>query len=197
MTERTEKEKMIIGEFYDSGDSELVAERLNARQLLQTYNTAPETSRSERTKLLKQLFGSTKDKLYIEPTFHCDYGYNIHVGNYFYANFDCVILDCAPVVIGDQCLLGPGVHIYTAAHPLDPQKRMEGVEFAKPVHIGNNVWIGGRAIINPGVKIGDHAIIGSGSVVTKDVPDYAVVAGNPAKLIKFVQHSSMQKPLLD
>ncbi|EST12364.1 sugar O-acetyltransferase [Sporolactobacillus laevolacticus] len=188
MARQTEKEKMIAGELYNAGDSELTADRKQARILVRSYNTSLETERDQRTALLKQLFGSTGDKLYIEPNFHCDYGYNIHVGNYFYANFDCVILDCAPVVIGDHCLLAPGVHIYTATHPLDPKKRLDGWEYAKPVRIGNNVWIGGRSIINPGVTIGNHAVIGSGSVVTKDVPDYAVVAGNPAKIIKWINH---------
>ncbi|MNC32530.1 Maltose O-acetyltransferase [compost metagenome] len=123
---------------------------------------------------------------YIEPSFRCDYGYNIFLGKNFYANFDCVILDVCPVHIGDNCMLAPGVHIYTATHPLDAETRNSGVEFGKPVTIGHNVWIGGRAVINPGVTIGDNVVVGSGSVVTKDIPANAVVAGNPARVIKMV-----------
>ncbi|MGN1385612.1 MAG: DapH/DapD/GlmU-related protein, partial [Bacillus sp. (in: firmicutes)] len=142
---------------------------------------------SKRTEILEELFGSAGDGIYIEPTFRCDYGYNIHVGKNFYANFDCVFLDICEIRIGDHCFVAPGVHIYTATHPLDAQERISGAEFGKPVTIGDNVWLGGRAIINPGVKIGNNVVVASGAVVTKDVPDNAVVGGNPAKVIKFVQ----------
>ncbi|MCA1921673.1 DapH/DapD/GlmU-related protein, partial [Buttiauxella noackiae] len=138
-----------------------------------------------RSELLEQLLGQSLDA-YIEPSFRCDYGYNIFLGKNFYANFDCVILDVCPVHIGENCMLAPGVHIYTATHPLDAVTRNSGVEFGKPVTIGNNVWIGGRAVINPGVTIGDNVVIGAGSVVTKDIPANSVVAGNPARLIKMV-----------
>lgn len=121
---------------------------------------------------------------YIEPTFRCDYGYNIFLGNNFFANFDCVMLDVCPIRIGDNCMLAPGVHIYTATHPIDPVARNSGAELGKPVTIGNNVWIGGRAVINPGVTIGDNVVVASGAVVTKDVPDNVVVGGNPARIIK-------------
>lgn len=119
--------------------------------------------------------------------FHCDYGYNIHVGENFYANFNCVMLDVCPIRIGDNCMLAPGVHIYTATHPINPVERNSGKEFGKAVTIGDNVWIGGGAIINPGVTIGDNAVIASGSVVTKDVPANVVYGGNPAKFIKSVE----------
>ncbi|MBM7650247.1 maltose O-acetyltransferase [Bacillus ectoiniformans] len=187
MTLRTEKEKMIAGLEYIASDEELVKNRERARRLTRLFNQSDETELTKRTELLKELFGSTGENVYIEPNFRCDYGYNIHVGENFYANFDCVILDVCEVRIGDNCLLAPGVHIYTAAHPIDPIKRKSGVEFGKPVTIGNNVWIGGRAVINPGIEIGDNAIIASGAVVTKDVPKNTVVGGNPAKILKNVE----------
>jgi len=183
----TEKEKMINSELYLAGDAELVKEREIARRLTREFNTTTETESSKRESILKQLFGSTGESLYIEPTFRCDYGYNIHVGQNFYANFDCVILDVCPVKIGVNCFMAPGVHIYTATHPLDPIERASGVEFGKPVTIGDNVWLGGRAIINPGVTIGDNVVVASGAVVTKDVPNNVVVGGNPARVLKEIK----------
>jgi maltose O-acetyltransferase len=183
---KSEKEKMLSGELYLAADPELIRDRENTRRLTRLYNQTLETEYGKRSELLKQLFGSTGANLYVEPTFRCDYGYNIHVGNNFYANFDCIILDVCEVRIGENCFIAPGVHIYTATHPLNPVERASGAEFGKPVKIGNNVWIGGRAIINPGVTIGDNVVIGSGAVVTKDVPDNVVVGGNPAKVIKRV-----------
>mgnify|MGYP001157633029 CR=1 FL=1 len=184
---KTEKEKMLNGELYHAADPQLLQERLNARRLTRLYNQTIETDDNKRTKLLKELFGSTGENLYIEPTFRCDYGYNIHVGENFYANFDCVFLDVCEIRIGDNCMIAPGVHIYTATHPLDPTERISGAEYGLPVHIGHNVWIGGRAVINPGVKIGNNVVIASGAVVTKDVPDNVVVGGNPAKIIKQIE----------
>lgn len=183
----SEKEKMINGELYLAGDPQLVEERVNARRLTREFNVTLETENSKRESLLKQLFGSIGKAIYIEPTFRCDYGYNIHVGENFYANFDCVILDVCPVHIGVNCFMAPGVHIYTATHPLDPVERASGAEFGKPVTIGDNVWIGGRAVINPGVKIGHNVVIASGAIVTKDVPDNVVVGGNPARIIKEIK----------
>jgi maltose O-acetyltransferase len=181
---RTEKEKMLAGEMYDSADLELTKERENARRLVRLYNQTLETEGSKRTSLLKQLLGSTGENVYMEPNIRFDYGYNVFVGEDFFANFDCTILDVCEVRIGDHCMLGPGVQIYTATHPIDPTERISGKEFAKPINIGNNVWIGGNAVINPGVTIGDNAVIASGAVVTKDVPNNVVVGGNPAKIIK-------------
>lgn len=183
----SEKEKMLNGELYNASDTELVKDRKNARRLTRLYNQTVETEDIQRTELLKELFGSTEDHLFVEPTFKCDYGYNIHVGENFYANFDCVILDVCPVRIGDNCFMAPGVHIYTATHPLDPYERISGAEYGKSVMIGNNVWIGGRAVINPGVRIGNNVVIASGAVVTKDVADNVVVGGNPAKVIKHIK----------
>ncbi|WP_435947411.1 maltose O-acetyltransferase [Dryocola sp. BD586] len=182
-TQSEEKRKMIAGELYRPSDEQLHAERVKARHLVHRYNhTAPDES-AVRKDLLEELLGSCNDA-YIEPSFRCDYGYNIYLGQNFYANFDCVILDVCPVRIGDNCMFAPGVHIYTATHPLDARTRNSGAEFGKPVTIGNNVWIGGRAVINPGVTLGDNVVVGSGSVVTKDVPANCVVAGNPARIIK-------------
>lgn len=181
---KSEKEKMINGERYDPSDNELVKDRERARRITRMFNQTLETEIDKRKELLKELFGSTGDDLFIEPSFRCDYGYNIHVGEHFFANFNCVILDICEVRIGDNCFIAPGVHIYTATHPLDPLERNSGVEFGKPVTIGDNVWIGGRAVINPGVKIGNHVVIASGTVVTKDIPDHVVVGGNPAAIIK-------------
>lgn len=185
---KSEKEKMINGELYCAADPQLVQERERARKLTRLYNQTLETEYEKRVRLLKELFGSTGNNVYVEPNFHCDYGYNIHVGENFYMNFDCVILDVCEVRIGDNCLVGPGVHIYTATHPIDPQERNTGLEYGKSVHIGHNVWIGGRAVINPGVNIGDNVVIASGAVVTKDVPNNVVVGGNPAKIIKRIEN---------
>jgi len=184
---KTEKEKMLNGELYNPADPELLSERMNARRLTRMFNKSLETDDNKRSELLKELFGSTGKNLYIEPTFRCDYGYNIHVGENFYANFDCVFLDVCEIRIGDNCFIAPGVHIYTATHPLNTNERISGAEYGIPVNIGDNVWIGGRAIINPGVKIGNNVVIASGAVVAKDVPDNVVVGGNPAKIIKWIE----------
>ena len=178
-----EKRKMIAGERYRPEDPTLKADRLRARQLLHDFNHSAPEDKALRNAVLAKLLGAG-ESAYFEPPMRCDYGYNIMVGKNFYANFDCVILDVCPVHIGDNCMLAPGVHIYTATHPLDPVERNSGAEYGMPVTIGDNVWIGGRAIINPGVTIGNNVVIGSGSVVTHDVPDNCVAAGNPARIIK-------------
>ncbi|MHC0039436.1 maltose acetyltransferase domain-containing protein [Pseudoneobacillus sp. C159] len=183
----TEKEKMLAGEMYDPADPTLLEDRMNARRLTRLYNATLETEEHKRSEQLKELFGSTGEKIYIEPNFRCDYGYNIHVGENFYANFDCVFLDVCEIRIGDNCFIAPGVHIYTATHPVHPLERISGIEYGKPVKIGDNVWIGGRSVINPGITIGNNIVIASGAVVTKDVPDNVVVGGNPAKMIKHIE----------
>ena len=180
----SEREKMRRGELYDPEDPELVADRTHARETMGEYNRTAPTDRERRTALLEELFGTFGDGGYIEPPFRCDYGYNIHVGSEFYANFDCVMLDACPISIGRNCMLGPGVHIYTATHPRDPEERAGGLEYGKPVTVGDDVWIGGRAVLNPGVTIGDNTIVGSGAVVTSDVPDDVVVGGNPATVVR-------------
>ena len=184
MTERT---KMLTGELYDPSDSELTELRLRARLLAEQFNTSSVANMGLRTEILKSLMGTTGERIYVEPTFNCDYGCNIHVGEGVYANFGCVILDVAEVFIGDNCLLAPQVGIYTATHPLDPIERNAGLEMAKPIRIGNNCWIGGRAVINPGVSLGDNVVVASGAVVTKSFGDNVVIAGNPAKIIKHIK----------
>ena len=190
----TEKEKMIQGLLYDSSDPELAASRTRAQKITKEYNQTERPDKTLRYDLLKELFGHIGERCYIEPTFRCDYGYNISVGENFYMNYDCLLLDIAPITIGDNCMIAPGVHIYSATHPIPYKERNEQMiagksiclEFGKPVTIGHNVWIGGRSVILPGVTIGDGAIIAAGSVVTKDVPANTIYGGNPAQLIKTI-----------
>lgn len=184
---KTEKEKMLAGEIYNPADPELVRDREEARRKVRVYNQTLETEGEKRTNILKDLLGSTGENIYMEPNIRFDYGYNTYVGENFYANFDCTFLDVCEIRIGDNCMLGPNVHIYTATHPINPIERNSGKEYGKPVNIGDNVWIGGGSIINPGVTIGDNVVIASGSVVTKDVPANVVVGGNPAKIIKQIE----------
>ncbi|MGI0118523.1 sugar O-acetyltransferase [Zooshikella sp. RANM57] len=182
----TEKEKMISGHFYDPSDVELMELRLKARLTTEKLNQTSVANKEERSKIIKTLFGSTGENIYIESPFNCDYGENIYVGENFYANFGCVILDVAEVHIGDNCFIAPQVGIYTATHPIDPEQRISGLEYGKTIKIGNNCWIGGHAIINPGVELGDNVVVASGSVVTKRFGDNVVIGGNPAKVIKEV-----------
>ncbi|MEW8956997.1 sugar O-acetyltransferase [Clostridium sp.] len=182
----TEREKMINGEFYDAGDEELIKLRKNARRLTRLFNNTTEEEGSKKKEILKELLGGFQGELTVELPFACDYGVNIYMGKDVFINFDCVILDCAPVNIGDNVLIAPNVRIYTATHPIDPITRKEGIEYAKPITIGNNVWIGGGVIITPGVTIGDNSVIGAGSVVTKDIPANMVAVGNPCRVIKSV-----------
>ncbi|ELZ94060.1 maltose O-acetyltransferase [Haloferax mucosum ATCC BAA-1512] len=180
----SEKEKMLAGELYDANDPKLVAERKRARGLTRRFNETDETETERREELVRDLFGEVGDSFEIEPPFRCDYGSNIRAGEEFFANFDCVFLDVCPITIGDNAQLGPGVHIYTATHPLDAAERIKGPESGEPVAIGDNAWLGGRAVINPGVTLGDDVVVASGAVVTEDVPDSVVVGGNPARVIK-------------
>ncbi|WP_435096656.1 sugar O-acetyltransferase [Halarchaeum sp. P4] len=180
----SEKEKMLRGGRYDPSDPELVAARERARELTARYNDAGPNADDERRRILEELFGSVGEGAHVEAPFRCDYGEQIHVGRDFYANFDCVILDVCRVEFGDDCMLAPGVHIYTATHPLDAAERVSGTEYGKPVDIGDRVWLGGRAVVNPGVTIGDDAVVGSGAVVTEDVPENVVVQGTPARVVK-------------
>ena len=178
----SERQKIISGLPYDPGDPELQADQTAAKQWMARYNAAMAASPAERRDLLRQRMGEVGEGAIIRPPFHCDYGYNIRLGRGVFMNFNCVVLDVCEVEIGDQTQIGPGVQILTADHPRDPAQRAEGIEFGRPITIGRNVWIGGGAIILPGVTIGDDAIIGAGSVVTRDVPEGATAAGNPARL---------------
>ena len=178
----TQWEKMMAGEMYDAADPELAELRRRAKELCHQFNHTLDGG--ERQSLLQELLGRCGDDPWVEPDFHCDYGCNIRVGHRFYANHNCVFLDVCPIEIGDDCLFGPGAMVLTAAHPLDPAQRRAGLEFGKPVFIGDNVWVGAGAILNPGVTVGSNAVIASGAVVTKDVPAGCIVAGVPAKVIR-------------
>ena len=180
---RSEKEKMLEGEMYIAWGDEIVQDRQRARKLLKEFNNAdPDDRRLTRT-ILNKLFGKLGEYIHIEPDFKCSYGYNIEVGENFYASYNCVILDHAKVSIGDNCIISPQVGIYTLGYPLNAKRRIAGYEYAKPVTIGDNVWIGGGAIINPGVSIGNNVVISPGAVIVSDIPDNVLVGGNPAKVM--------------
>ena len=179
----TEKQKMLAGEFYNAGDPEIQADQADARAWTERYNLSAGLENSERHDMLKARFAAVGEGALIRPPFHCDYGYNISVGSGVFMNFGCIVLDVVAVEIGDMTQIGPGVQILTADHPREPELRAQGLEFGRPIRIGRNVWIGGGALIMPGVTIGDDALIGAGSVVTRDVPAGATVAGNPARVL--------------
>ncbi|WP_258910803.1 sugar O-acetyltransferase [Pseudomonas putida] len=178
----SEKQKMLAGQLYHAGCPELQAEQIANKLWMHRYNSSVELLNDARHGLLAEHFNEVGAGAVIRPPFYCDYGYNISVGRNTFMNFNCVILDVVQVRIGDDCQIGPNVQIYTADHPLDPEVRRSGLESGRPVTIGNNVWIGGAAIILPGVTIGDNAVVGAGSVVTRDVPAGATVVGNPARV---------------
>ena len=180
---RTEKQKMLAGELYDPSDPELQAEMAANKAWMAKYNATMARSASERHELLKARLGFVGAGAVIRPPFFCDYGFNIRIGAGVFLNFNCVILDVAEISIGDGAQIGPAVQIYAADHPRDPARRRAGLELGRPVSIGRNVWIGGGAIILPGVTIGDEAVVGAGAVVTRDVPHGATVVGNPARRI--------------
>ncbi len=180
----SEKQLMLAGEMYDPMHPDLVAERQAARMLFQRINAIPEDQKVERDRLFYDLLGEAGTGLYIEPPFYCDYGYNIKVGESVFMNYNCCILDVCEVTIGNHVMFAPNVQIYTATHPLDAISRNSGRELGKPITIGNDVWIGGGAIICPGVSIGNGAVIGAGAVVTRDVADDCFVAGNPARVVR-------------
>jgi maltose O-acetyltransferase len=180
----TEKEKMLAGEPYWAMDPELVAERLRAREVLHHFNSAGPDAWDEAAARLGGLFGALGAGTVVTPPFWCDYGSNVRIGANGFLNCGCVFLDCNRITIGDFVQMGPGVHVYTAAHPLDPEARRSGVEHALPITIGHNVWIGGGSILLPGVTIGDNAVVGAGSVVTRDLPANVVAVGNPCRVLR-------------
>ena len=175
---------MLRGLPYRAWQDGLVEERELCKQKVYELNTLPPGDRGKIPALIKSLFGKTGENVWIEPPFHCDYGWNIEVGNNFFANYGLTILDVGKVTIGDYAQIAPNVSIYTAGHPIHPDSRNSGYEYGFPIRIGNNVWIGGNTVILPGVTIGDNAVIGAGSVVTKDIPANAVAVGNPCKVIR-------------
>jgi maltose O-acetyltransferase len=183
MAARSEREKMLAGEPYLSADAELVALRREARRLTRLYNATTEEESDRHMRLLGSLLGQVGAHVTIEPPFFCDYGHNSFVGDEFYANLGCVILDCHIVRIRSNVLLGPGVQIYAATHSIDPAQRLLGPELAAPITIGDNVWIGGGAILCPGITIGANTTIGAGTVVTRDLPANVMPAGNPCRVI--------------
>lgn len=183
----TEKEKMLAGEVYDATDPELIGELMMTREVLYEYNTLRPSECEQMKEILKGLLGHVgDDDFLINQPFRCDYGKQISIGKRFFANFNFVVLDEAHVTIGDDCFIGPNVSIYTACHSTDPVERNSRREWAKPVIIGNNVWIGGSVTILPGVTIGDNVTIGAGSVVARDIPSNSVAVGNPCKVIKHI-----------
>ena len=181
---KTEKEKMIAGEMYDPLDKQLADDRIHTRLLIKALNDSREDDVEERGRILRELIPNAASDLWLQPPFYCDYGYNMIVGERVFFNFNCVVLDVAPVTIGSRTMFGPNVQVYTATHPLNHIERSSGLEYAKPIVIGEDVWVGGSAVICPGVTIGDRSVIGAGSVVTKDIPADVFAAGNPCKVIK-------------
>ena len=181
----SEKEKMLLGEIYDANyDEELMNERIKAKDLCYEYNHLKPSQTNERIEIMKKILGKTKDNFLIEQSFECYYGYNIEIGENFYSNHNLVILDANKVVFGDNVFIGPNCGFYTAGHPLDAETRNKGLEYAKPIKVGNDVWFGGNVVVLPGVKIGNNVVIGAGSVVTKDIPENSIAVGNPCKVIK-------------
>lgn len=179
-----QKERMLSGLPYKAWLDGLSQERLACQEKLGRFNALPPQAREEAAALLKELFGKTRESVHVVPPLYCDYGKNIRVGKNFFANYQLTVLDCAPVTIGDNVQIAPNVSIYTAGHPLHPDSRNSGYEYALPITIGDNVWIGGNVVICPGVTIGDCAVIGAGSVVTRDVPPWTVAAGNPCRVLR-------------
>ncbi len=185
--EKTEKDKMLAGEIYDAGyDPQLIEERLRCKELCRDYNDLRPRDTPARENLLSRILGSIGGAILIEQPFYCDYGYNVSVGQNFYANYNLVILDEAPVTFGDNVFIAPNCGFYTAGHPLDPSERNKGLEYARPISVGNNVWIGANVCVLPGVTIGDNCVIGAGSVVVRDIPANSVAVGNPCRVVKSI-----------
>lgn len=180
---RSEREKMLAGELYDPMDAELVSGRVRARDLCQSLNATREAEETERRRILRELFATGGDTVWMQPPFFCDYGTNIELGERVFFNFNCVVLDVCRVRIGDYTLFGPTVQILTPMHPMDAELRRRQ-EFGRPIDIGSDVWVGGGALILPGVRIGSRSVIGAGSVITRDIPDDVFAAGNPCRVIR-------------
>ena len=182
---KSEKEKCRCGELYDANhDPGLLSERRSCKRLCSEYNRQAPLCCEEADSIVRRLLGRTGERFLIEPPFSCDYGYNIEIGENFYANVNCVILDGAEVRFGDNVFIGPNCAFYTAGHPLDAGQRRLGLEFARPISVGSDVWFGGNVVVLPGVTIGDRCVIGAGSVVTRDIPAGCLAFGNPCRVIR-------------
>jgi maltose O-acetyltransferase len=184
---RSEKNKMLAGELYDARDPQLSAERRRARLLFKALNDTRDDQQEERARLIRELIPNAGKDVWIEPPFYCDYGSNITLGDKVFFNFNCVVLDVCAVHVGSRTLFGPAVQIYAATHPLSARQRSAGLESGKPVWIGEDAWIGGGAILCPGVKVGSRTVIGAGSVVTRDIPDDVFAAGNPCRVVRQIE----------
>ena len=186
----SEEEKMLKGILYNANyDENLIKKRGTAKDICYEYNNIKPSDYEKREKLLKELFGKIGENFLIEQPFMCDYGYNIEIGENFYANHNLIILDCNKVKFGKNVFIAPNCSFYTASHPLDYSIRNEGLEYAKPIEVGDNVWIGGNVVVLPGVKIGNNSVIGAGSIVTKDIPDNVLAYGNPCRIVKNIEEN--------
>lgn len=189
-----EKEKSQLGFLYDANyDTELLKERNACADLCYEYNALRPSQIKERDSLIRKIFGKCDKDLCVQQPFHCDYGYHIEVGNNFFLNYNAVLLDCAKITFGHDVFVAPNCAFYTAGHPLDVEQRNQGLEYAYPIHVGNNVWIGGNVVVLPGVTIGDNSIIAAGSVVTKNIPDGVIAAGNPCKVMRKITEEDKRK----
>ncbi|HVG02433.1 MAG TPA: sugar O-acetyltransferase [Nitrospira sp.] len=184
MPEKSGKYKMLSGELFCGNDKELLDDRRHAQRLLTRYNDMPDDGQGLRAALLRDLLNEVGEETLVLPPFACDYGYNIRLGRNVFINYHCIFLDCASIIIGDHVQIAPAVQLYTAQHPLDAGIRRSGLESASPIRIGHDVWIGGGAIVLPGVTIGDRSVVGAGSVVVYDVPSDSLVVGNPARIVR-------------
>ena len=184
----TEKEKCEQGLLYDANyNEELIQDRFRAKDLCQEYNQLRNSDVEKRKEIIEKLIPKLSDNFLIEPSFWCDYGYNIQLGDHFYSNHNLVILDCAKVTFGNHVFIGPNCSFYTAGHPLDVTQRNAGLEYAHPIIVGDNVWFGGNVVVLPGVTIGNNSVIGAGSIVTKDIPEDCIAVGNPCKVVRNIE----------
>ncbi|MBS5659330.1 MAG: sugar O-acetyltransferase [Oscillibacter sp.] len=189
----TERERMLSGQLYDAGDETLTAARGRAKRLTWRYHQLDPTDWDSRTQILQELLGHLGEDSWIEPPFRCDYGTQISIGDHFFANYDCIFLDVAPITIGNQVMFGPRVCLYTAGHPLDAATRNTGLEFGKPIAIGDDVWLGGNVVVLPGVTIGAGTVVAAGSVVRRDLPPHVLAAGNPCQVLRSITEADRLK----
>ncbi len=189
----TERERMLSGQLYDAGDETLTAARGRAKRLTWRYHQLDPTDWDSRTQILQELLGHLGEDSWIEPPFRCDYGTQISIGDHFFANYDCIFLDVAPITIGNRVMFGPRVCLYTAGHPLDAATRNTGLEFGKPIAIGDDVWLGGNVVVLPGVTIGAGTVVAAGSVVKRDLPPHVLAAGNPCQVLRSITEADRLK----